>query len=110
MAAVLESPLLPPDFFAAQPALREVNAGYAKAWRNYLGEARAQLQSRYALKADPVRQVRAIAALTDSVIRNLADDIGLPRDHAIAATGGYGRGMLFPSSDVDLLILLPEAR
>ena len=108
MAAVLKSPALTPDFFAAQPALREVNTGYAKAWRNYLGEARAQLQSRYALKADPVRQVRAIAALTDSVIRNLADDIGLPRDHAIAATGGYGRGMLFPSSDVDLLILLPE--
>src|SRR5258706_15078964 len=108
MAAVLKSSALTADIVVAGPPLHEVNAGYAKAWRNYLADARAQLQARYFLKADPARQVRDIAALTDSVIRTLVSDIGLSRDHAIAATGGYGRGVLYPASDVDLLILLPE--
>ena len=110
MAAVLNVPNAPApaaDVPPTQPALREVNVAYAKEWRAYLGKARARLQVRYALKADPARQVQEIAALTDQVIQHLASDIGLPRDHAIAATGGYGRGVLYPASDVDLLILLP---
>ncbi|KAF1043728.1 [protein-PII] uridylyltransferase [Xylophilus sp.] len=65
------------------------------------GGARASLRGVHGL-------LRDLAALVDDTLRQLWQRAGFPNGFALAAVGGYGRGELFPYSDVDVLVLLPE--
>ncbi len=53
------------------------------------------------------RLVRALARHVDTTLMALWTQAGLPAQAALVAVGGYGRGDLFPYSDVDVLVLLP---
>ena len=64
---------------------------------------------------DPGRPTRSVGAVlrrlarhVDAVLLALWRDAQLPRSIALLAVGGYGRGELFPHSDVDVRVLLPE--
>ena len=51
--------------------------------------------------------LRGLAKLVDDTLVQLWQHSGMPGAAALVAVGGYGRGELFPHSDVDVLLLLP---
>ena len=52
--------------------------------------------------------VRSLCKLVDATLNELWIGTLMPANAALVACGGYGRGELFPCSDVDVLVLLPD--
>lgn len=80
------------------------------ALRQRLREAKTALLAEFmAARASApaaTRLTRALTRLIDQTLHTLWHRSGLPGDAALLAVGGYGRGELFPCSDVDVLVLL----
>ncbi|MCX7897916.1 MAG: [protein-PII] uridylyltransferase [Rhodocyclaceae bacterium] len=75
--------------------------------RQRLESGRAQLAHDYQHRPLPKRYLRGLAQLVDEVLVSLWHSLEPNPSASLLAVGGYGRGELFPSSDVDLLILTP---
>ena len=77
-----------------------------EALRDSLRKSREALREAYLAGKTANWLLRAHARLIDRTLQGLWRDYGPASGMALVATGGYGRGELFPSSDVDVLILL----
>ena len=75
--------------------------------RAVLAAERGALQQRFEAGDLGRDLLRRLALLTDRHLRLAWKARQMPADIALVAVGGYGRGQLFPHSDVDILILLP---
>ena len=56
------------------------------------------------------RSLHKLAQLVDGLLIQLWQQAGFTEAYALAAVGGFGRGELFPYSDVDVLVLLPDGQ
>jgi len=76
--------------------------------REALQAARLELQHDFEAHSQPQRLLRNHAKLVDRFLQLIWQQTAMPNDAAFVAVGGYGRMELFPKSDIDLLILLPQ--
>ncbi len=95
---------------AATPARTAASPGprTTSALRDALRSGRDALRDAFLARPDTPKLLRGHARLVDQTILEVWRAAGMPGNAALVAVGGYGRGQLFPHSDVDVLILLPD--
>ncbi|MCX7891728.1 MAG: [protein-PII] uridylyltransferase [Burkholderiales bacterium] len=76
--------------------------------RKWLAAERAALRDEYRAAPDAARYLREHRRLVDRLVREVWRGLPVASRAALVAVGGYGRGELFPHSDVDILVLLPH--
>ncbi len=76
--------------------------------RRMLQTGRQALLGKYQAGGSPAALLRDLARLVDRTLQQIWGSLDLDQRLCLAAVGGYGRGELYPASDVDLLVLLPD--
>ncbi|WIM06201.1 MAG: [protein-PII] uridylyltransferase [Candidatus Nitricoxidivorans perseverans] len=76
--------------------------------RAALHAGQTELRAAYEQGGNAGALLRGRARLVDRALRGLWQKQDVPADIALVAVGGYGRGELYPASDIDLLLLVPE--
>jgi len=73
-----------------------------------LNAGRQEAIAAYQAGGRPSQLLTRLRQNVDAALTEAWHAVGMPEQHALVAVGGYGRGELFPHSDVDLLILLND--
>src|SRR3984893_18096018 len=81
--------------------------------RGSLSDESARIQKEFEASGDGRAAVAQRTRLVEDILARLwcdviSSDAGKPANFALVATGGFGRGWLFPYSDIDLLFLFGD--
>ena len=81
----------------------------AQHWRAQLKAAQEALKVDFYAHSNARRCLQQRTSFIDKLLRAVWKDTNIFNDTCLIAVGGYGRGELFPHSDIDVLILPPES-
>lgn len=79
------------------------------AWRQELKSGVKQLEAEFLTHPQQQRLFKRHCQLIDSLLKAIWKEAGIAEPCCLIAVGGYGRGELYPHSDIDLLILIPAS-
>jgi [protein-PII] uridylyltransferase len=77
-------------------------------WRQMLKAEHARLSSDFLKHQTSRFLLKRLSQFTDTLLREVWGACDIHPDVCLIAVGGYGRQELFPHSDIDVLLLLPE--
>ncbi len=78
-------------------------------WRQQLKSERLLLKERFLQSRDVRALLHGHCRLVDDILQAIWHAGELPASYRLVAVGGYGRGELFPYSDIDLLVLTGDS-
>ncbi len=79
-----------------------------KQWRESFQQSSQHIAASYLAAPNAKTLLQQTTRLIDQLLREIWSAFQLPDSVSLVAVGGYGRGDMFPHSDIDLLILMPE--
>ncbi|MDP3609182.1 MAG: [protein-PII] uridylyltransferase [Methylophilus sp.] len=77
-------------------------------WRETLKAKHSALEAGFFASKNTARLLKDLSLSIDSLLKDIWQQCEIHQNICLIAVGGYGRQTLFPYSDIDLLILMPD--